>query len=702
MDITFCSISTSHINFLVSIAVLLLITLNVVSYILRHHSRLVMPENPFKKPVKDTSQNKFKPVKDDEEKAGWFQGTGQSPHAKFPRFIFFMMAALLMLFVFQRFFANPANPEITYNEYKTLLSQTLVTEITVKTFEDKSAILNGKLKTVTPLSLINNTNMPSDRFSVRIPSFSLEQADILAEKGIRIKVEEGTSPLNTFLVLFAPWIIFGIVYFFLFRRMNSQNSGQAKNIFSFSKSRAKLVSEFDVKTTFKDVAGVDEAIEELQETVEFLTNPEKFQRIGGKIPKGVLLLGPPGTGKTLLAKAIAGEAKVPFFSISGADFVEMFVGVGAARVRDLFEQAKKNAPCIVFIDEIDAVGRSRGAGLGGGHDEREQTLNQLLVEMDGFTTSENVILIAATNRPDVLDTALLRPGRFDRQITIDKPDIRGREAILKIHTRNTPLAENVDINILAKSSPGFSGADLANLVNEAALLAARTDQPLITADNFEQARDKILMGPERKSMFISDEQKKLTAYHEAGHVLVSTYTKGSDPIHKVTIIPRGRSLGLTAYLPLEDRYTHNKEYLLAMITYALGGRVAEDIIFHETSTGAANDIEKATDIARRMVRQWGMSETLGPINYGDSNKEVFLGKDYSHIREYSEETALQIDIEVRNIIMTCMENAKRILNEKSLILHRLAGVLIEKESLNAAEIKEIIGYEPPLPGLAMS
>ena len=661
-----------------------------------------MPENPFKKPGKDSSRNIFKPVKDDEEKGGWFQGTGERPQAKFPRFIFFMMVALLMLFVFQRFFATPGNPEISYNDYKSLLSQTLVTEITVKTFEDKSAILNGKLKTVTPLALINNTSLQSDRFAVRIPSFSLEQADILAEKGIRIKVEEGTSPFNTFLVLFSPWIIFGIIYFFLFRRMNGQNSGQAKNIFSFSKSRAKLVSEFEVKTTFKDVAGVDEAIEELQETVEFLTNPEKFQKIGGKIPKGVLLLGPPGTGKTLLAKAIAGEAKVPFFSISGADFVEMFVGVGAARVRDLFEQAKKNSPCIVFIDEIDAVGRSRGAGLGGGHDEREQTLNQLLVEMDGFTTSENVILIAATNRPDVLDTALLRPGRFDRQITIDKPDIRGREAILKIHTRNTPLAENVDINILAKSSPGFSGADLANLVNEAALLAARTDQPLITADNFEQARDKILMGPERRSMFISDEQKKLTAYHEAGHVLVSTYTKGSDPIHKVTIIPRGRSLGLTAYLPLEDRYTHNKEYLLAMITYALGGRVAEDIIFHETSTGAANDIEKATDIARRMVRQWGMSETLGPINYGDSHKEVFLGKDYSHIREYSEETALQIDIEVRNIIMTCMENAKRILNEKSSILHRLAGVLIEKESLNANEIKAIIGYEQPLPGLAMS
>ena len=661
-----------------------------------------MPDNPRKKSGKDTSRNKFKPVKEEEEKAGWFQGNGKGAQAKFPRFIFFMMVALLMLFVFQRFFANSGSPEVTYNEYKSLLSRTLVTEVTVKTYEDKSAILNGKLKTVTKIPLIDNTNLQTDRFAVRIPSFNSEQADILAEKGIRLKVEEGSSSLNTFFVLFAPWIIFGVIYFFLFRRMNGQNNSQAKNIFSFSKSRAKMVSEFDVKTTFNDVAGVNEAVEELQETVEFLTNPEKFQKIGGKIPKGVLLLGPPGTGKTLLAKAIAGEAKVPFFSISGADFVEMFVGVGAARVRDLFEQAKKNSPCIVFIDEIDAVGRSRGAGLGGGHDEREQTLNQLLVEMDGFTTSENVILIAATNRPDVLDTALLRPGRFDRQITIDKPDIRGREAILKIHTRNTPLAESVDISVLAKSSPGFSGADLANLVNEAALLAARNDQLLITAENFEQARDKILMGPERKSMFISDEQKKLTAYHEAGHVLVSTYTKGSDPIHKVTIIPRGRSLGLTAYLPLEDRYTHNKEYLLAMITYALGGRVAEDIMFHESSTGAANDIEKATDIARRMVRQWGMSETLGPINYGDSHKEVFLGKDYSHIREYSEETALQIDIEVRNIIMTCMENAKTIINEKSAILHRLAELLIEKESLNALEIKAIIGSEQLAPGLATS
>ncbi len=650
-----------------------------------------MAENPGKKPAKPASRNSFRPVKEDDRDSGWFQQKGDTPQGRFPRLLVFMMAALLMLFMFQRFFINADSPEITYNDYKAVLSRELVTEVTVKTLEDRSVILNARLKSPTQLQLANRTALQSDRFSVRIPSFSAEQADLLAGKGIRIRVEEGGGGLNTILVLVAPWIIFGLFYFFMMRRMGGQNGAQAKSIFSFGKSRAKMVSEFEVKITFKDVAGVDEAVEELQETVEFLTNPEKFQKIGGKIPKGVLLLGPPGTGKTLLAKAIAGEAKVPFFSISGADFVEMFVGVGAARVRDLFDQAKKNSPCIVFIDEIDAVGRSRGAGLGGGHDEREQTLNQLLVEMDGFTTSENVILIAATNRPDVLDTALLRPGRFDRQITIDKPDIRGREAILKIHTRNTPLDEHVEITLLAKSTPGFSGADLANLVNEAALLAARNEQLLITPENFEQARDKILMGPERKSMVISDDQKKMTAYHEAGHVLVSSYTKGSDPIHKVTIIPRGRSLGLTAYLPLEDRYTHNKEYLLATITYALGGRVAEELVFDETSTGAANDIEKATDIARRMVRQWGMSEKLGPINYGDSHKEVFLGKDYSHIREYSEETALQIDVEVRNIIVECMDNAKGILNEKIELLHRLAGKLIEKESLNATEIKEILG-----------
>ncbi|WP_041463897.1 ATP-dependent zinc metalloprotease FtsH [Pelodictyon luteolum] len=650
-----------------------------------------MPETPAKPPGDNSSRNRFKPVRERGEEPGWMQGNGAGPQGNLPRILLFLMIGIVMLFVIQRFSPAPGGPEIIYNSYRSLVDSGAVSEIDVQTLEDKSVILKGRLTAPAKLQLTDKTTVESDRFSVRLPAFGVEQVDMLADKGIRVQVEEGRGGIYTFLVLFAPWLIFGAIYFFFIRRMNSQNAGQAKNIFSFSKSRAKLVSEFDVKTTFKDVAGVDEAVEELQETVEFLTNPEKFQKIGGKIPKGVLLLGPPGTGKTLLAKAIAGEAKVPFFSISGADFVEMFVGVGAARVRDLFEQAKKNSPCIVFIDEIDAVGRSRGAGLGGGHDEREQTLNQLLVEMDGFTTSDNVILIAATNRPDVLDTALLRPGRFDRQITIDKPDIRGRKAILGIHTKNTPLDPDVDISIIAKSTPGFSGADLANLVNESALLAARLGQELITAEDFEQARDKVLMGPERRSMYISDEQKKLTAYHEAGHVLVALHTKGSDPIHKVTIIPRGRSLGLTAYLPLEDRYTQNREYLEAMITYALGGRVAEEIIFQETSTGAANDIEKATEIARKMVRQWGMSDKLGPINYGGSHKEVFLGKDYSHVREYSEETALQIDVEVRSIIVRCMENAERTLRENTEMLHRLAGRLIEKESLGAEEIGEITG-----------
>lgn len=650
-----------------------------------------MPEPGKKNTAKESSRNIFRPVRDSRRQPDRDpENSGGSP-ARFPGFLVIMMLGLLSLFVFQRFFSAPVNPEITYNHYRKVLDGDLVTDVTVETYADRSAKLNGKLKTPAPLELKNKTFLKTDRFSVTIPSFTTEQADLLASKGIQVTVEEGADSINTLLMLFAPWIIFGLIYFFMFRRMAQQNGGAAKNMFSFGKSRANMISEFDVKVSFKDVAGVDEAVEELKETVEFLTSPEKFQKIGGKIPKGVLLLGPPGTGKTLLAKAIAGEAKVPFFSISGADFVEMFVGVGAARVRDLFEQAKKNAPCIVFIDEIDAVGRSRGAGLGGGHDEREQTLNQLLVEMDGFTTTDNVILIAATNRPDVLDSALLRPGRFDRQITIDKPDIRGREAIIAIHTRNTPLAGDVSISVLAKSTPGFSGADLANLVNEAALIASRSDKESIDSSDFEQARDKVLMGPERKSMYISEEQKKLTAYHEAGHVLVAANTEGSDPIHKVTIIPRGRSLGLTAYLPLEDRYTQNRKYLLAIITYALGGRVAEELVFNEITTGAANDIERATDLARRMVRQWGMSDKLGPINYGDSHKEVFLGKDYSHIREYSEETALQIDNEVSKIIIECMDNAKRILSEKKELLHRLADNLIEKETLNAEEIAAIIG-----------
>jgi cell division protease FtsH len=634
------------------------------------------PGNRFMPPDKGPDQDERFPGKDGRE-------------AGFPKFILFLMLAVLGLFVFQRFFSQDISPEISYNEFRTFVTGNSLAEVTVKTSQDRSALLTGKLKTASDLHLTNGSTVRTDRFMVRIPGFDRAQADSLATSGVQLKIVQSSDELSNILILALPWILFGFAYFFIFRRMSMQN-GASKNIFSFGKSRAKLVSEFDVKVTFNDVAGVDEAVEELKETVEFLMSPEKFQKIGGKIPKGVLLLGPPGTGKTLLAKAIAGEAKVPFFSISGADFVEMFVGVGAARVRDLFDTAKKNSPCIVFVDEIDAVGRSRGAGLGGGHDEREQTLNQLLVEMDGFTTKDNVILIAATNRPDVLDTALLRPGRFDRQVVIDKPDIRGREAILKIHTRNTPLSAEVELPSIARSTPGFSGADLANLVNEAALLAARKEQTEITVANFEEARDKVLMGPERRSMFISPDQKKLTAYHEAGHVIVSKFTSGSDPIHKVTIIPRGRSLGMTAYLPLEDRYTQNREYLIAMITYALGGRAAEELVFNEVSTGAANDIEKATEIARKMVRNWGMSEKLGPINYGDGHKEVFLGKDYSHVREYSEDTALQIDVEVRRIITECMDNARKILTAHMRILHEMSARLIEKESLDADEIETII------------
>lgn len=643
---------------------------------------------------KRQAQNKFKPVKDQSpDSGGWFGsgGSSESPKERFPRILIYIMLFLVFIFVFQRFFVQDDTKEITYNEYKKVLGQDQIVSLTVETAPDKSAVLKGVLKSPATLQLIDGSMAQVDRFFTRIPDFSIEQADLLAEKGIEIKVRESTNDFSNFLILLAPWLIFAAIYFFIFRRMSMQNGGgMQKNIFAFGKSKAKLMSDFDVKTTFEDVAGVEEAVEELKETVDFLMNPDRYEQIGGKIPKGVLLLGPPGTGKTLLAKAIAGEAKVPFFSISGADFVEMFVGVGAARVRDLFETAKKNAPCIVFIDEIDAVGRSRGAGLGGGHDEREQTLNQLLVEMDGFTTKDNVILIAATNRPDVLDTALLRPGRFDRQVTIDKPDIRGRVAILKIHSRKTPLANDVDIEKIAQSTPGFSGADLANLINEAALLASRTGRKDISLENFEEARDKILMGPERRSMYISDEQKKITAYHESGHVLVAKFTKGSDPIHKVTIIPRGRSLGQTAYLPEEDRYTQDKDNLIAMITYALGGRAAEKLVFNQTSTGAENDIERATEIARKMVRNWGMSEKLGPINYGNGHKEVFLGKDYSHVREYSEETALQIDVEVRNIVMECMENAKRILSEKKNLLDALAAALIEKEILNNEEIDAII------------
>ncbi|MBI2608865.1 MAG: ATP-dependent zinc metalloprotease FtsH [Deltaproteobacteria bacterium] len=483
-------------------------------------------------------------------------------------------------------------------------------------------------------------------------------------------------------------LIFG--FFIFFMRQIQVGGGKA---LQFGKSKAKLMTEQKNRITFKDVAGVEEAKEELKEIVEFLKNPKKFTRLGGKIPKGVLLIGSPGTGKTLLARAVAGEAGVPFFSISGSEFVEMFVGVGASRVRDLFDQGKKNAPCIIFIDEIDAVGRHRGAGLGGGHDEREQTLNQLLVEMDGFESNEGVILVSATNRPDVLDPALLRPGRFDRRVIVPVPDVKGRDAILKVHTRKTPLDQNVNLFTIARGTPGFSGADLANLVNEAALLASRYDREYLTMYDFEQAKDKVLMGAERKSMIISEKEKKNTAYHEAGHTLVGFKLKGTDPIHKVTIIPRGAALGLTQTLPQDDRYSYSKEYAENNIAFMMGGRIAEEIIFGHQTTGAGNDFEKATDLARKMVCEWGMSHKLGPITFGKKDQNIFLGKEIDHAKEYSEKTAQLIDEEIQALIKENYNKAKEIITQNKDALERVALALLEFETIDGEEVKRLIEGE---------
>ncbi|MCU0241016.1 MAG: ATP-dependent zinc metalloprotease FtsH, partial [Vicinamibacteria bacterium] len=482
------------------------------------------------------------------------------------------------------------------------------------------------------------------------------------------------------------------VAFWIFFVRQMQSGGN--KALSFGKSKAKLLASQQKKVTFKDVAGVDEAKEELQEIIEFLSEPQKFQKLGGRIPKGVLLMGAPGTGKTLLARAIAGEANVPFFSISGSDFVEMFVGVGASRVRDLFEQGKKNAPCIIFIDEIDAVGRHRGAGLGGGHDEREQTLNQLLVEMDGFESNEGVILIAATNRPDVLDPALLRPGRFDRRVVVPRPDVRGREGILQVHTRKIPLSEDVDISVLARATPGFSGADLANLVNEAALLAARHNQKFVMMSDFESSKDKVMMGTERKSMIITDEEKSLTAHHEAGHALLAQLLPETDPIHKVTIIPRGMALGLTQQLPLEERHNYTRRQLESRIAVAMGGRVAEELIFKQITTGAQSDIEQATEIAHKMVCEWGMSDTLGPLTYGKKEEAIFLGKEFNRHQDYSEATALKIDAEIKRIVSEQHERAQQILTEHRDSVVRVAEALLEYEVLDATQLRQLLAGQP--------
>ncbi len=519
--------------------------------------------------------------------------------------------------------------------------------------------------------------------------------DTLVKSNVQVKAEpqEEAPWYMTVLISWFPMLLLIGVWIFFMRQMQ----GGGGKAMSFGRSRAKMVTQEETKVTFADVAGVDEAKDELQEIVDFLSNPKKFTRLGGRIPKGVLLVGGPGTGKTLLARAVAGEAGVPFFSISGSDFVEMFVGVGAARVRDLFIQGKKNAPCLIFIDEIDAVGRQRGAGLGGGHDEREQTLNAMLVEMDGFESNEGVILIAATNRPDVLDPALLRPGRFDRQVVVPNPDLRGRKRILEVHARKTPLSEEVDLEVLARGTPGFSGADLENLVNEAALHAAKLNQDKVTMIDFEEAKDKVMMGKERRSMILSDEEKKTTAYHEAGHTLVAQFLPGTDPIHKVSIIPRGRALGVTMQLPVDDRHTYSKTYLQNNLAVLFGGRAAEELVFNSITTGAGNDIERATAMARRMVCEWGMSEEFGPMALGKKDDEVFLGRDMAHIKDYSDETAKLIDLEVKRILGDAYNRAKTILQDNIELLHSLSLALIDRETLTGEEVVKIIQGETLAP-----
>lgn len=588
--------------------------------------------------------------------------------------------------------------DITYNQYQQFLKDDKIKDIKIIKSDVNDYRLEGSLKEKEKIN-VNNTFVDLKNFSVIIVESDIqEQKKIWEEKGIKFTyVKESNEWVSIFLG-FIPWLLLIAVWIFFFRRMQGGAGGGTRGIFNFGKSRAKLISESQIKVTFKDVAGADEAKLELQEIIEFLREPAKFQKLGGKIPRGVLLLGPPGTGKTLLARAVAGEAGVPFFSISGADFVEMFVGVGASRVRDLFDQGKKNAPCIIFIDEIDAVGRHRGAGLGGGHDEREQTLNQLLVEMDGFEQNSGVIIIAATNRPDVLDPALLRPGRFDRQVVVDRPDVKGREGILKVHTRKIPLDTDVDLTILAKGTPGLAGAEIANMVNEAALLAARKNKKKVSMDDFEEAKDKVMMGMERKSMIISENEKKITAYHEIGHVLVAKMLPEADPVHKVTIIPRGRALGVTTYLPVDEKHTYSKTYLEAMITYALGGRAAEKIVFNQLTTGAGNDIEKATGIARKMVCEWGMSEKLGPLAYGSKEEEIFLGREITKHKDFSEQTAQDIDSEIKKIVMAGMERAEKILNENVDLLHKLSKELLEREILDNEEIEKIMRGEelPPV------
>jgi len=584
--------------------------------------------------------------------------------------IIWVLFGLMMILVFNLFSVPKGIEEVVFSDFMAKLNNNEIAEVTIKKPEN---LITGTLKN-----------------GAKFKTYAADYPDLVKElqgKGVKITAKPDQRPW--YMDLFISWgpIIFLVIVWIVF--MRQMQTGGSKAL-SFGKSRAKPVSEKAVKITFADVAGIEEAKADVQEIIDFLKDPSKFQKLGGKIPKGVLLVGAPGTGKTLLARAIAGEAGVPFFSISGSDFVEMFVGVGASRVRDLFDQAKKNAPCILFIDEIDAVGRHRGAGLGGGHDEREQTLNQLLVEMDGFDPNEGVIVLAATNRPDVLDPALLRPGRFDRQVVVPPPDVKGRLEIIKVHTRKIPLAENVSLEVLARGTPGFSGADLANLVNEAALLAARQSKAKVEMVDFENAKDKVMMGTERKSMILSETEKRNTAYHEAGHTLVAKLTPGTDPIHKVSIIPRGMALGVTQQLPIDDRYTYPKDFLLKTLSVLLGGRAAEEIALGHLTTGAGNDLEKATEIARKMVCEWGMSERLGPLTFGKKEELIFLGKEITKHKDYSEKTAEEIDEEIKKIVTERYEYSKRLLMENQTLLEKIASALLSKETLVSEEIDAII------------
>jgi len=592
-------------------------------------------------------------------------------NARSKNMVFWVVVGLFMMLLFNMFTFQGQVPdeEVRFSEFVAKVEQGDVREVTIRGTYLTGLFKNGKqFKT----------------YTVEYP----ELVKLLRDNDVAINAKPpDESPwYMTLLVTWGPFVLFLGLWFFLMRQM--QVGGN--KAMSFGRSRARMLTEDRKKIMFADVAGVDEAKEEVVEIIEFLKDPHKFQKLGGRIPKGVLIVGPPGTGKTLLAKAISGEAGVPFFSISGSDFVEMFVGVGASRVRDLFEQGKKHAPCIIFIDEIDAVGRLRGAGLGGGHDEREQTLNQLLVEMDGFDTTEGVILIAATNRPDVLDPALLRPGRFDRQVTVNRPDVKGRAEILKVHTKKVPMSTDVDLAVISRGTPGFSGADLENLVNEAALLAARLNKTVVELKDFEFAKDKVMMGVERRSMVLTDMEKRTTAYHEAGHALMARLIPGTDPVHKVTIIPRGRALGLTMQLPVDDRHSYSKEFLYNTLAILMGGRVAEELVFQQVTTGAGNDIERATDLARKMVCEWGMSDDLGPLTFGKKEEEVFLGREIASRRDYSEDIAKKIDSEVKRLVTENYERAKRLMHDNIAALKAIAEALLEKEVLDGAEVDLII------------